>query len=98
MDPTVHPRLAQGKDFSQERVEGVGLEVAQPEQELLLRRVERPFAAAAGEPLPGSAGQGLIGAIKPLIGPREGGQQDLKFSTCQPSKGQELPTITLKLY
>ncbi len=97
MNPVVHPRLAQRKEFPQERLQGVGLEIDQQEQQFLFRRVEYTFAATAREPVPGLARQGLVGTVEPLIGLREGGQQELKFPKRQPSEGQELPAVILKL-
>src|SRR5260370_6784169 len=71
--------------------------MAQQEEQFLFRRVEYTFAATAREPVPGLTRQGLVGTVEPLIGLREGGQQELKFPKRQPSEGQELPAVILKL-
>src|SRR5260370_41379727 len=97
MNPVVHPRLAQRKEFPQERLQGGGLEIDQQEQQFLFRRVEYTFAATAREPVPGLARQGLVGTVEPLIGLREGGQRELKFPKRQLSEGQELPAVILRL-
>ena len=95
VDPVVHPRLAQRKEFAQDRLQGVRLEIDQQEQQLLLRGVQHALAAAARKPLARATGQRLVRKVQPLIAPRERGQQELKLWKRQPSKGQELPAIAL---
>src|SRR5260370_20761124 len=97
MNPVVHPRLAQRKEFPQERLQGGGLEIDQQEQQFLFRRVEYTFAATAREPVPGLGRRGLVGTVEPLIGLREGGQQELRFPKRQPSEALALPAATLEL-
>ena len=96
MQPVVCPRLAQPKQFAQDGLQGIGLEIDEQEQQLLLWRVQHPLAAATREPLAGLACQGLVGEVKSFVARRERGQQLLELGKRQPGEGQQLPTIALK--
>src|SRR5947209_3884176 len=96
MDPMVRLRLAQVKEFAQDDLQRIGLEVDQEKQELLLGSVQGSLATSAGRTLAGLAGDGLVRGIQSLIGPAEGGQQPLELWDRQSCEGQELPSIALE--
>src|SRR3954451_11637060 len=96
MDPVIRLRLAQVKEFAQDDLQRIGLEVDQYEQGFLLRSMQESLAPSAGRTLAGLAGNGLVGRIQSLIGPAEGGQQPLELWDRQSGEGQELPPIALE--
>jgi hypothetical protein len=54
MDPIVHTRLTQAKEFAHEDLERIRLEIDQEEEYLLLGAMQDSLAASAGAPLAGS--------------------------------------------
>ena len=96
MNPIVHARLTQAKEFAHDDLKGISLEVDQEEQQLIFRPMQDSLAASASGPLAGSICSGLVLGIQSLIGRREGGQQKLKLRERQAGEGQKLPTIALE--
>src|SRR3954464_505225 len=64
MDPMIRLRLAQVKEFAQDDLQRIGLEVDQEKQEFLLRSMQESLAPSAGRTLAGLAGNGLVGRIQ----------------------------------
>jgi hypothetical protein len=77
--PVVDLRLAEAEEFAQDDLQGIGLEVDQGEQQLLLRLLQGSDTAAAGAPAAGSAVHGPVGGGAAVMGASEGRQQELKF-------------------
>src|SRR3954447_22182532 len=96
MDPMIRLRLAQVKEFAQDDLQGIGLEVDQDKQELLLRSMQVSLATSAGRTLAGIAGNGLVGGIQSLRGPAEGSQQPLELWDRPSCEGQKPPSIALE--
>src|SRR3954467_5113209 len=71
MDPMIRLRLAQVKEFAQDDLQRIGLEVDQYEQGFLLRSMQESLAPSAGRTLAGLAGNGLVGRIQSLIEARQ---------------------------
>jgi hypothetical protein len=72
-------RLTQIKEFAQDDLQRISLEVDQDEQELLLGSMQESLATPARSPLAGLAFDSLVRRIQSLIGPGEGRQQQLKL-------------------
>src|SRR5207248_9137549 len=86
--PVIHLRPAEAKDFSQESLQGVGLEVDQQEQQLLFRGLKHPGPAAPGRALARASRRGAVGGRAALVGTYEGRQQEVKFRWRQACEGQ----------
>jgi hypothetical protein len=79
MDPMVHLRLTQAKEFAHDGLKGIGLEVNKDKQELIFGPMQEPLAAPAHRTAPGLTLGGLAGRIDSLISPWKGRQQTLKL-------------------
>jgi hypothetical protein len=66
MDPMVHSRLTQVKEFAHDGLKGIGLEVNQDQQELVFGPMQGPLAAPADRTSPGLALSGLARRIDSL--------------------------------
>jgi hypothetical protein len=53
MNPMVHLRLTQVKEFAHDGLKGIGLEVNQDKQELVFGPMQEPLAAPANRTSPG---------------------------------------------
>jgi hypothetical protein len=96
VQPIVHPRLTQAKEFGHDDLEGVGLEVDQQEQQLLGGRGQGACPARAGEALARASGRGLVKGIKTLAGLSEGRPEEVKLRRRQAGKGQAPTRIVSK--
>ena len=95
MNPVVHPRLTQLKEFAHDGLKGIGLEVNQDKQELVFRPLQAPLATTTRGTLTGLPLGGLACGIESLISPWEGTQQKLKLRQRQASEGQKLAAVGL---
>ncbi|HYT94564.1 MAG TPA: hypothetical protein VEL76_37965, partial [Gemmataceae bacterium] len=95
--PRVCLGLTQGKEFAEDDLQRISLEVDQEEEELLLGSMQQSLATAAGGTPAGLAFDRWVGGVQPLLGPGEGRQQQLEFRDRQSGAGQELPPIALEL-
>jgi hypothetical protein len=96
MDPIVHLRLAQAKEFAHDGLKGIGLEVDQDKQELILGPMQEPLAAPANRASPGLTLSGSACRIASLISPWKGRQQTLELRQRQASEGQKPPPVRLE--
>src|SRR5262249_48598110 len=97
-NPVIDARLTQAKQLGHDRLQGVGLEIHQKEQQLLLGRAQHAGTATAGEALSRLASQGSIGWIAALIRPGESCQERLKLRPRQAGERQELPRVVLEFH
>ena len=95
MNPMVHLRLTQVKEFAHDGLKRIGLEVNQDKQELIFGPMQEPLAAPASGTLTGLTLGGLVCGIESLIGPWKGGQQKLKLRERQAREGQKLSAVGL---
>src|SRR5215208_7365634 len=96
MDPVVHPGLTQVKEFAHDRLQRIGLEVDQKEQELILGLLQAPFATTANRTLARLAFGGLACGIELLVRPWEGRQQTLELRERQARESQKLSAVRLE--
>src|SRR3954453_12224162 len=96
MDPIIHLGRAQVKEFAQDCLKRIGLEVDQKEQELILGLLQSPFATAAHRTLPRLAFGGLVCGVELLIRLGKGSQQTLELRERQARESQKLSPVILK--
>src|SRR5437764_8102825 len=96
MNPIIHLGRAQVKEFAQDGLKRIGLEVDQKEQELVLGLLQSPFATAAHRTLSRLAFGGLVCWIALLIRLGKGGQQALELRERQARESQTLSAVGLK--
>jgi hypothetical protein len=96
MNPRVHPRLTQPKEFAHDSLKGIGLEVDQDKQEFVFWPMQAPLATTTRGALSGLPLDGSARGIESLISPREGTQQKLKLRQPQASEGQKLAAVGLE--
>src|SRR6266567_2342611 len=97
LNPMIRLGLTQAKEFADDDLQRVGLEVGQDEQELLLGPMQQPLPTTARRTLAGLAFDGLARWVQPLIGPGESRQQLPELRHRQSRDGQELPPVALEL-
>src|SRR5262245_54052311 len=95
MNPVVHPRLTQPKEFAHDSLKGIGLEVNQDKQELVFWPLQAPLATATRGALTGLPFGGSACGMESLISPRKGTQQELKLRQRQAGEGQKLAAVGL---
>ena len=98
MNPIVHLRLTQVKEFAHDDLKGIGLEVDQDKQELIFGPLQEPLATPASRTLAGLAFGGLVCGIESLIGPWKGSQQKLELRERQAREGQKLSAVGLECF
>jgi hypothetical protein len=90
MNPIVHLRLTQIKEFAQDGLNRIGLEVNQDKQEFIFWPMQESLATTASGTLTGLPLGSLLGGIELLIRPWKGSQQNLKLQERQAREGQKL--------
>ena len=95
MNPIVHLRLAQAKEFAHDGLERIGLEVNQDKQEFIFWPMQEPLAAPAIVPLAGLTFGGLVCGIEMQRCRWKGNQQKLELRERQPREGQKLSAVGL---
>ena len=93
MNPIVHLRLTQIKEFAHDDLKGISLEVDQDKQEFIFEPMQESLATPASGTLTGLARSGLVCGIESLISPWKGSQQNLKLRERQASQGQKLSAV-----
>jgi hypothetical protein len=79
MNPIVHLRLTQIKEFAHDDLKRIGLEVNQDKQEFIFWPMQASLATPASETLTGLTLGSLVYGIESLIRPWKGSQQKLKL-------------------
>ena len=95
MNPGVHPRLTQPKEFAHDSLKGIGLEVNQEKQEFVFWPPQEPLATTTRGTLTGLPLGGSACGRESLISPWKGTQQKLKLRQRQASEGQKLAAVGL---
>src|SRR5438105_8732350 len=98
MNPIIHLRQTQVKQFAHDRLERIGLEVDQKKQELILGLLPSPFATPANRTLARLAFGGLVGGVELLIRPWKGSQQKLELRERQARESQKLSAVGLECF
>src|SRR5207248_2592137 len=98
MNPVVHPRLTQLKEFAHDGLKGIGLEVNQNEQEFVFWLMQASLATTARGTLTGLPLGGLACGIESLISPWKGSQQASKLRERQASEGQKPAAVGLECF
>src|SRR5690349_1074393 len=93
MNPIIDPGRTQVKEFTQDGLQRIGLEVDQKEQELILGLRQAPFATSANSTLSRLAFSRLVGGVVLLIRLGKGSQQSLELRKRQARESQKLPAI-----
>jgi hypothetical protein len=88
VNPVVHRRLTQTEEFGHDDLQGVGLEVDEDEQQFLFRAMQSPLTSPTSGALPGFASHCTVRGVERLVGPCEGGQEQVKLRKGQPCEGQ----------
>src|ERR1700677_4083817 len=96
MNPIVHLRLTQLKEFAQDGLNRIGLEVNQDKQEFIFWQMQESLATTASGTLTGLPLGGLLGGIELLIRPWKGSQPKLQLQERQASEGQKLSARDLE--
>jgi hypothetical protein len=98
MNPVVHPRRTQPKEFAHDRLKGIGLEVNQDKQEVVFGPPQEPLATTTRGTLTGLPLGGLACGIGSLISPWKGTQQNLKPRQRQAGEGQKRAAVGLESF
>src|ERR1700733_11434787 len=98
MNPIIHLGRTQVKEFAQDRLERIGLEVDQKEQDLILGLLQAPLATPANSTLSRLAFGGLVCGVVLLIRLGKGRQQTLELRERQPRGSQKLSAISLECW
>src|SRR4051794_6251780 len=98
MNPTIHPGLTQVKEFAHDRLQRIGLEVNQQEQELIPGMRQSPLATTARRTLARLAFGSLVGRVASLIRLCKGRQQQLELRERQAGEGQKPSPVGLECF
>src|SRR5436305_6080229 len=96
MNPIIHLGRAQVKEFAQDCLKRIGLEVDQKKQELILGLLQSPFATPANRTLARLAFGGLVCGVELLIRLGKGSQQTLELRERQARESQKLSAVGLE--
>jgi hypothetical protein len=95
VDPVVSLGLAQAEEFTQDDLQGIGLQVDQDEQQFLFRAGEGTVPSTPDKALTRLAVHSLIDRVQLVPSTAEGCQQQFKLLGGQSSERQELSGIQL---
>ena len=98
MNPIIDSGRTQVKEFAQDGLQGIGLEVDQQKQELIRGLRQPAFATAANRTLAGLALGGLVCGVEFLMRLGKGSQQALELRERQARESQKLSPVSLKCF
>src|SRR5262245_1258166 len=96
MGPIIHRGRTQAKEFAQDCLERIGLEVDQKDQELILGLLQSSLAACANSTLSRLAFGGLVCGVVGLIRLGKGSQQTSELRERQARESQKRSPVSLK--